>query len=49
MTQISIFHLQYTKEILKTYSEITNLQPKPVAPTKTKSGRQIKKPIKLDL
>ncbi len=39
----------YTKEILSVYSEITNLQPKPEAPTKTRSGRQIKKPIKLDL
>ena len=40
----------YAKEIIETYSEIQNLQSKPQdSPKVTRSGRQIKRPEKLDL
>ena len=40
----------YTKEVIETFSEIRDLQSKPPeSPKQTRSGRQIKKPDKLDL
>ena len=49
-TNIQLPMAIYTKEIIETYSEIQNLQSKPLdSPKVTRSGRQIKKPDKLDL
>ncbi len=39
----------YTKEIMETFSEINNLQPKSTGPIITRSGRQVKNPDRLDL
>ena len=40
----------YTKELIESFSEIRNLQSKPPeSPKVTRSGRLIKKPVKLDL
>ena len=40
----------YTEEIIEGYTEIRNLQSKPPdSPKVTRSGRLIKKPVKLDL